>query len=55
MPALLFKCPTTKMLVQHWADDDEDSEEHYEGVTCPACTGTPFVNRKGKVLGSDEE
>ena len=52
MPALLFRCPTTKMLVQHWTQDEKDSEDDYEGVTCPACTGTHFVNSQGKVLGS---
>jgi hypothetical protein len=55
MPALLFRCPTTTMLVQHWTDEEKDSEDDYEGVTCPACAGTHFVNGQGKVLGSDEE
>lgn len=42
--------------VQHWLDDDEDvSSDDYEGVTCEACAGVHFVNRKGKVLGRDEE
>ena len=55
MPAILFRCPTTKMLVQHWADDEEDFEHNYEGVTCSGCAGLHFVNREGRVLGSDEE
>ena len=54
MAALLFTCPITRMKVQHWLDDDEDvSEDDYEGVTCQACAGVHFVNRKGKVLGGD--
>ena len=37
MAALLFTCPITQMKVQHWLDDDEDaSEDDYEGVTTPA-------------------
>jgi hypothetical protein len=56
MAALLFTCPITRMRVQHWLDDDEDaSEDDYEGVTCQACAGMHFVNRKGKVLGGDDE
>jgi hypothetical protein len=40
------------MRVQHWLDDDEDtSEDDYEGITCQACAGVHFLNRKGKVLG----
>jgi hypothetical protein len=56
MAALLFTCPITQMKVQHWLDDDEDaSEDDYEGVICQACAGVHFINRKGKVLGGDEE
>jgi len=56
MAALLFTCPITRMRVQHWLDDDEDaSEDDYERVTCQACAGVHFVNRKGKVLGGDDE
>ena len=52
MAALLFTCPITQMKVQHWLDDDEDSsDDDYEGITCQACAGVHFVNRKGKVLG----
>jgi hypothetical protein len=50
-----FLGPTTRMMVQHWLDDDEDaSEEDYEDITCHACAGVHFVNRKGKVLGSGD-
>ena len=41
------------MRVQHRLDDDEDtSEDDYEGITCQACAGVHFVNRKGKVLAA---
>jgi hypothetical protein len=54
MAALLFTCPITRMRVQHWLNDDKDaSEDDYEGITCQACAGVHFVNRKGKVLGGD--
>ena len=57
MAALLFTCPITRMRVQHWLDDDEDASEDddYEGITCQACAGVHFVNRKGKVLGGGHE
>ena len=56
MAALLFTFPITRIKVQHWLDDDEDvSEDDYEGVTCQACAGVHFVNRKGKVLGGDDK
>jgi len=52
MAALLFTCPITRMTVQHWLDDDEDaSEDDYEGVTCQACAGVHLVIWMGKVLG----
>jgi hypothetical protein len=55
MAALIFTCPITRMRVQHWLTDDEDaSEDDYEEITCLACAGMHFVNRKGKVLGGDE-
>jgi len=57
MAALIFKCPATSMNVQHWLDDDEDaSDDEYEGVSCPACLRLHFVNRKtAKILGQDQE
>jgi hypothetical protein len=55
MTALLFTCPITRMRVQHWLNDDNDaSEDDYEGITCQACAGVHFVNRNGKVLGGDD-
>jgi len=54
MGTFLFTCPVTQLKVQHWLDDDRDaSEDDYEGITCEACAGVHFVNRKGKVLGDD--
>ena len=56
MAAMLFTCPNTLLKVQHWLDDDEyASEDDYVGITCHACAGVHFVNRKGKVLGGDGE
>jgi hypothetical protein len=53
MGAVLFTCPTTKMMVQHWLDDDDDApEDEFRSIACPACTRQHFVNRKtGKLLG----
>jgi hypothetical protein len=50
---ILFICPVTKMLVQHWLEDREDAtEDEHEGIDCPACSNLHFINRKtGKVLG----
>ena len=56
MAAILFTCPTTQFKIQHWLDDNERaSEDEYEGITCPGCARVHFVNRKGRVLGSEEE
>jgi hypothetical protein len=56
MGAILFTCPTTQFKIQHWLDDDERaSEDEFEGVSCPACPRVHFVNRRGRVLGSEEE
>jgi hypothetical protein len=55
MGAILFTCPTTQFKVQHWlGDDDSASEDDYQGIICLGCTRLHFVNRNGKVLGSDE-
>jgi hypothetical protein len=56
MGAILFTCPSTRFIVQHWLDDDERaSDDDYEEVVCTACPRVHFVNRKGKVLGGDED
>jgi hypothetical protein len=48
--------PATSMNVQHLLEDDQDaSDNEYEGVSCPACAMVHFVNRKtGKLLGEDK-
>jgi hypothetical protein len=53
----VFKCPATGFNVQHQLDDDPDvSENEYEAITCPACTGLHLLHRKsGKLLGQDDE
>ena len=52
MGACVFTCPTTKLNVQHWLEDDKDlSENEYEGVTCKACARVHLINRKtGRLL-----
>ena len=57
MAAFIFTCPDTLMKVQHWLDEDDDvSENEYEGIICPACTKLHFRDRKtGKLLGQDRE
>jgi len=53
MGAVLFTCPTTKMMVQYWLDDDSDvPESEFRGLVCPACTRLHLINPKtGKLLG----
>ena len=47
MGACVFTCPTTKLNVQHWLEDDKAlSENEYEGVTCKACATVHLINRK---------
>ena len=47
MSGFIFTCPTTKLNVQHWPENDKDiSENEYEGITCLACSRLHFINRK---------
>ena len=56
MGAFLFTCPTTKLRVQHWLDDDDAPENEFHGVVCSACTKLHFINRRtGKLLGDKTE
>jgi hypothetical protein len=57
MDAFIFTCPNTDLKVQHWLDDDDDAQENeYVGITCPACIGLHFINRKTqKLFGQNEE
>jgi hypothetical protein len=57
MGAVIFTCPITNLSVQHWLDDDDDaSENEFQGIACLACTRLHFINRKtGKLLGERSE
>jgi hypothetical protein len=47
MRARLFVCPTTRMQVQRWLDDDEDlSDNEFKAITCPASGRLHLINRK---------
>jgi hypothetical protein len=52
MSAFIFTCPTAKLYVQHWPENDKDiSENEYEGITRLACSRLHFINRKtGELL-----
>jgi hypothetical protein len=53
MAQIIFRCPNTSMIVQHWMDDDEPSDQGtYEAIECPACERMHFINKStGKLLG----
>jgi hypothetical protein len=57
MSAFVFNCPITSLNVQHWMDDDDDATENvFQGFICPACTRLHFINRaSGKLLGEESE
>ena len=58
MGNFLFTCPSTKLNVQHWWDEDDAAapDNEYEAVTCKACARLHLINRKtGKVLGQANE
>jgi hypothetical protein len=57
MSAVIFTCPITNLSVQHWLDDDDDtSQNEFQGIACLACTRLHFINRKtGKLLGERSE
>ena len=44
---------STKLNVQHWLDDDDNASDNmFEGMICPACTRLHMINRKtGRLLG----
>ena len=54
MPALLFRCPVTRLHVQSWvADDDMDA---VQPIQCHACQRIHLVDPKTeKVVGTDEK
>ena len=57
MSAVIFTCPITNLSVEHWLDDDDDtSQNEFQGIACLACTRLHFINRKtGKLLGERSE
>jgi hypothetical protein len=56
MGAFIFRCPITNLNVQHWVDDDDETENEFQGLICPACTRLHFINPKsGKLLGDEKE
>ena len=59
MNPMMYRCPTTGMMVQGFRADNgavDDTRENYTGIRCLACSRMHFVNlATGKVLapGSD--
>ena len=53
MRPMLFRCPNTGDLVQHFiADEPNTEDEHrYDPVECLACGALHFVNAIGKNFG----
>jgi hypothetical protein len=53
MKPVLYRCPTTGEMVQHFVADEPYLNEHsYEPVDCLSCSLVHFVNRaSGKVMG----
>jgi hypothetical protein len=54
MKPVLYRCPTTGKMVQHFVADEPDlNDAHsYEPVDCPACSSLHFLSRvSGKVMG----
>lgn len=52
-----YRCPNTRMYVQAVVEDDPTRpNDHYEPITCYACTRVHYVNPKtAKVLGADDD
>ena len=53
---ILYTCPETRMKVQHWLPPVRDDEPNdvYSQVVCPACTRRHLLNtRTGKLLTED--
>ena len=58
MVSFLYRCPVIGLNVQGWVADDptEHGEDHFEAVTCTACTRIHLVNpTTGRVLGADDD
>jgi uncharacterized protein YuzB (UPF0349 family) len=55
MPVFLFTCPNTSMKVQHWLDDDPNTDvREYLALACAACSKVHFINPKTGRLFSEE-
>jgi len=57
MRPVLFRCPTTGKLVQHFIDDHAtaDDDHRFNSVQCAACGLTHLINRAtGKALGQQD-
>ncbi len=58
MGNIVFRCPRTRLNVQHWLANEAppvDVHSTYETVVCKACTRLHFINRTtGKLLGEPE-
>ena len=50
MGKLLFTCPVTGIVVQHWLADDDRGKpgDCYQSIVCQACARLHFVNRKDR-------
>jgi hypothetical protein len=54
MKPILYRCPTTSELVQHFIAEEPDAEDEdrYDSVEYPACAYVHFINRAtGKIMG----
>jgi hypothetical protein len=54
MKPMLYRCPKTGDVVQHFIADEPDAEdEHrYDAVECLACSSLHYINpATGKVMG----
>jgi hypothetical protein len=54
VPPVLFRCPSTALLVQAWVDENSRLTDHYETISCAACNGFHLFNHQtGSVVGDD--
>jgi hypothetical protein len=55
MSQIIFRCPVTKIDVQHWVDGEPESarkKDTFEAVHCAACTRLHFIDPAiGKLMG----
>ena len=51
MTSFTFRCPTSGLLLQGWAEAPKVAEDYFEAVECTACKRAHLVNpRTGKVI-----